>query len=133
MGNPQGLAITPVYCPPELAAALASGSQELRVSRKMDIWAAGMSILDCILPKPLLQAHYASDTDGFWPLLAGHMSEVPNALWSPRVTMPGVGPGEDYASLLLPPEVFSFDRQLGELLSQRLLRRQPMDRSSILE
>lgn len=73
--DPRGLAVTPVYCPPELAGALASDAEAFQVSRKLDVWSSGMSILDCVLPRPLLQARYAEDPESYWSWLAtGHQS-----------------------------------------------------------
>merc|ERR1712039_1550 len=150
MFDPHEVAVTPVYCPPELAGALAQGARMMQVSRKMDVWSVGMSLLDCVLEKPLLQAQYAQDQEGFWDWLAGENNTKPS-VWrkseksaevlvahGEAVGLAATGSGmpqdleedlealvpqdlaEDLGALALPPEVFAFDEGLGRLLSQRV-------------
>eukprot|EP00747_Dinoflagellata_sp_TGD_P073341 gnl/TRDRNA2_/TRDRNA2_157853_c0_seq2.p1 gnl/TRDRNA2_/TRDRNA2_157853_c0~~gnl/TRDRNA2_/TRDRNA2_157853_c0_seq2.p1 ORF type:complete len:346 (-),score=46.54 gnl/TRDRNA2_/TRDRNA2_157853_c0_seq2:140-1108(-) len=114
--DPCDVTATPVYCPPELATAVSNGSHEMRVSRKMDVWSAGMSILDCILPESLLQARFKQEPATFLEWLGAEN------------TAPA-----DIGTLKLPTEVHDFDPELAAFLSDRVFRWDPTERCSILE
>lgn len=53
IGNSE-VCFTPLYCPPEVAHAVVHCAVQLKVSRSMDVWSIGMTILDCIFLKPVL-------------------------------------------------------------------------------
>eukprot|EP00927_Polykrikos_kofoidii_P009138 TRINITY_DN13793_c0_g1_i1.p1 TRINITY_DN13793_c0_g1~~TRINITY_DN13793_c0_g1_i1.p1 ORF type:complete len:604 (-),score=112.19 TRINITY_DN13793_c0_g1_i1:115-1926(-) len=151
--DPATITATPLYCSPELAAALTEGGAALRVSRKMDVWACGMTVLDCVLGKPLLQRRFQDDPGTFLAWLSGNASGSGDGrpLWG---SLPFSSVGSDVAddarepaftaginaaleadagALPLPPKVYALDRELAEFLSTRVLRRSDEERCSILE
>jgi len=159
MVDPDDIAVTPLYCPPEVAGAIAKNANQIQVSRKMDVWAAGMSVLDCILPQPLLQPRYKADPKSFWTWLAGDGCECSAWTWVPGPTkgscetrstsksaaqddLPSsASAGEqqeelhapDLGVLRLPPEIDNFDHNIARLLGEKVFQRDPSKRCSILE
>lgn len=107
--DPLTVPFTPLYCPPELARAVAAGESSVVVSRWMDIWSIGMCILDCMLPESLLSARFKQGQDAFLAWL-GSINTIE-----------------------LPPEASSFDSPLTELLLCKVLRPEQSERASILE
>ena len=75
----------------------------------MDVWSCGLTVLDCILPQPLLQARFAQAPAAFFEWLAQR--------------------GE----ISLPDEVRLFDAPLADFLETEVLRCDPADRCSVLE
>lgn len=107
--DPLTVPFTPLYCPPELARAVAAGERSVTVSRWMDIWSIGMCILDCVLPGSLLSAQFKQGQDAFLAWLGA------------------------IETLELPSEASAFDPPLAELLVLKVLRPAQSERASILE
>mmetsp|Transcript_48842 Transcript_48842/g.80997 ORF Transcript_48842/g.80997 Transcript_48842/m.80997 type:complete len:482 (+) Transcript_48842:56-1501(+) len=108
--DPLTVPFTPLYCPPELARAISKRHPQITVSRWMDVWCIGMSILDCILPQSLLQERFKQDgRDAFLDWL-GSMLELD-----------------------IPEEVVRFDPGLANILGSQVLAPVAGHRASVLE
>jgi len=108
---------TPIYAAPELAHAVATGGP-LRVSRRLDIWAAGATVLAMELLRPPLWGKFeelcAADEEGGAQRFMEWLSEAPSPAPIPSA-----------------PRAAS--RELVGLLRNNMLAREPACRSSPAE
>ena len=104
---------TPIYCAPELAAAILNKSSTFRISRLVDVWSLGMVMCDFLFLVPLLHAT-------FHDIKGGEASFLDWLADTERV-------------ILLPDQVRTTCPDLHDLLQNRMLVKNPNKRWSLPE